>query len=135
MRNLNMPNNFKTKVLLVEDNSIVRMATMCIIEDVGFCDVESAENGEVAVELLLKKSYDLILMDLGLGEGLDGFQVTQKIRYESNLNKMTPIVALTAHSKAEVQEKCFQVGMQEVLCKPLEAENFKALVQKYIITL
>ncbi len=108
----------KLKILLVEDIPINQFLAQTILHDFGF-ESDTAENGKIAIELLEKNNYDIILMDLMMPE-MNGFEATKYIRSQMQPPKSTiPIVALTADvSKTDV-EKCTEVGMDEYVSKPI----------------
>jgi len=85
----------------------------------GFTCLDDAKNGQTAVDLTMKKKYDLILMDLEMPIK-DGLTATSDIRTNSqNPNKITSIIALTANATNIAQNKCATVGMNLYLTKPL----------------
>ncbi|WP_341225087.1 PAS domain S-box protein [uncultured Arcticibacterium sp.] len=107
------------KVLLVEDNILNIKLAMKVLEKQGFI-AKVAENGKIAVDILAKESFDVILMDLQMPE-MDGYQATQYIR--DTLALSTPIIAMTAHSLVGEKEKCLAIGMQDYLPKPFSQEQ------------
>lgn len=104
--------------LIVED-SLVAQKVMILQMTKHGCIVDTALNGATALEKTLHTAYNLILMDIGLGEGADGFEVTAQIKQQSNLNKATPIIAVTAHGEPEYRDKALQYGMVGYFTKPL----------------
>jgi two-component system aerobic respiration control sensor histidine kinase ArcB len=107
-----------SKVLVVEDNFIAQEVARALLS-VLTCTVDIASNGTDALELYDKNHYDLILMDIGLGDGMDGYEVTHHIRNKKNKSNHTPIIALTAHASEENKQRCIAAGMDAVLTKPL----------------
>lgn len=105
-------------VLVVEDNYIAQTVARALLTQLS-CRVDVASNGNDALALYEKNQYDLIFMDIGLGEGIDGYEVTHHIRNSSNDKKSTPIIALTAHGGNESRQRCIESGMDAVLTKPL----------------
>ncbi len=88
------------KLLLVEDEAIIAIATSKMLSRRGY-DVITAKNGREAVETALTDtSIDLILMDIDLGEGINGPEAARQILEIQNI----PIVFLTSHSEQEVVE-------------------------------
>ena len=61
----------------------------------------------------------------------DGLAATQKIRNELNFNDV-PIIALTAHAMKGDREKCLEVGMNDYISKPIEAETLYQVVYKWL---
>jgi CheY-like chemotaxis protein len=112
------------KVLLVEDNKINQMITKKMLENRGmFCKI--LDNGEDSVKLLKEENdFDLILMDVHL-PGINGTIATQQIR---EFNKEIPIIALTAISLNENREMLLSFGMNDVITKPFDPENFYKII-------
>ena len=111
------------KILLVEDNKINQMVISKMLENKKMiCSI--AETGEDGVELAKNKNYDLILMDIHL-PGISGTTATENIR---TFDKETPIVALTAISLDENREMLLSFGMNEVITKPFNPEDFYRII-------
>lgn len=120
---------FNLHVLVVEDNKINQKIAKMMLEQIG-CRVDVAENAEQALSMNYS-IYDMIFMDLGL-PNMDGFQATQQIRsHEGNTGHRIPIVAMTAHVFMHDQERCFQVGMDEVVAKPIMRDDLIAVVGRF----
>jgi len=117
-------NNFiAKKILLVEDNKINQMIIKRMLEKKQIvCEI--IENGEDAVAITKINRYDLILMDVHL-PGINGTIATQQIR---QFDIVTPIVALTAISLLENREMLLSYGMNDVITKPFEPDNFFATI-------
>ena len=111
------------QILLVEDNKINQMVIRKMLENKKMiCYI--AETGEEGVELAKNKNYDLILMDIHL-PGISGTTATENIR---TFDKETPIVALTAISLDENREILLSFGMNEVITKPFNPEDFYRII-------
>lgn len=122
----------KYNVLVVEDNQIARMSLGFILAELG-CIHDFSETGKDGIAKASQKKYDLILMDIGLEEGMDGFIVTERIKKEENgLNNDTPVVALTAHKEDGYRLKAQEVGMIDFKQKPMDAETLKQLLSLYV---
>jgi len=117
------------RVLLVEDNSINQQVATELLEQAGFV-VTVANNGREAVQAVNKSEFDLVLMDIQMPE-MDGYEATQTIREESRFDSL-PIVALTAHAMAGENEKCFKIGMNDYLSKPIKTEDLYKVLIKWI---
>jgi signal transduction histidine kinase/CheY-like chemotaxis protein len=103
------------KVLVVEDNKINQLVTQKIIKKNNYiCTL--ADNGFQALEILEKESFDVILMDINMPI-MNGFETTRKIRFKGI---KTPIIALTAFTKAEIIEEGISAGMNDIIIKPFE---------------
>jgi CheY-like chemotaxis protein len=87
-----------------------------------------AENGEQAVAAVKRMNFDVILMDIQMPI-MDGYLATQIIRDE--LNSKIPIIALTANTFAEDQQRCLDAGMNDFLAKPLDKSNLLKAVNRF----
>lgn len=118
------------KVLLVEDNEINLMVAEEMFTECG-CQVESAPNGLLAVSMSDDTPYDLIMMDIQMPV-CDGVEATRQIRARESHSgiKRTPIVAMTANTRADDVQRYFQVGMDDVLPKPITLQLVKEHLQK-----
>lgn len=109
-------------VLLVEDNIINQKVGAKILGKKGI-NVEVAENGKKAVEMLEKKHYDLILMDLQMPE-MNGFEATRHIRTKMGpALAAVPIIAITAAALQGEYEQCMAAGMNDYILKPFEPKD------------
>jgi len=115
------------KILVVEDTYIAQKMIESMFVRQG-CEVEIADNGYQGLEKALKSKYDVILMDIGLGAGPDGFETTANIKALSDLNKATPIFAVTALNEEEFKQKVMEYGMDGYFNKPFTPENAKAVI-------
>lgn len=121
----------QTQILVVEDNAIAQKAANSILNRLS-CTADIAINGHKAIEFYKNKSYDLILMDIGLPD-LDGYEVTRRIRvHELVTNTHTPIIALTAHAGDENKKRCIEAGMNAVITKPLTAKSCVDILDAFI---
>jgi CheY-like chemotaxis protein len=111
------------KVLLIEDNKINQMITKRMVENKGMvCEV--IDNGEDAIEAVKNNVYDLVLMDVHL-PGINGTIATQTIR---TFDKKTRIIALTAISLNENREMLLSYGMNDVITKPFDPNEFYRII-------
>lgn len=121
-------NGVHVRVLLVEDNEFNRMVARNTLERYGYLPDEAA-NGKVALELLQKNKYDIVLMDLQMPV-MDGFEATQAIRNDLKLN--IPIVALTANAFKSELEQCEAVGMNDYVTKPYDEAKLMAVLLRLL---
>ena len=112
------------KVLLAEDNLLNQKLVVKLLEDSN-CLVDIAENGIEAIEKIKKHNYSLIFMDIQMPE-MDGLQATKIIRNELKIS--TPIIALTAHTFKDEEDKCIEAGMDGFLSKPFTAANLHKVI-------
>jgi PAS domain S-box-containing protein len=106
----------QVKVLVVEDIALNQLLMKTLLDDFGF-ERDIATNGKIALEMLTKNTYDIILMDLQMPE-MNGFEATAHIREVMKLS--IPIIALTADVTTVDLAKCKAVGMNDYIAKPVD---------------
>jgi CheY-like chemotaxis protein len=119
-------------ILLVEDDQLAQIGAKFVLERLGN-SVDVADSGAVALYLLQQKNYDLVFLDLGLGD-MDGSAVLQKIRQDKDnqvLQKM-PVIALTAHTQSSFRQAAMAAGFNDYITKPLTREACKKLFDKFL---
>lgn len=120
-------NKEETKILLVEDDDALRYIVKDNLEHYNYV-VEVAENGEIALELFNKNSFDLILLDVMLPK-IDGFQVAQTIR---KTNEQVPIIFLTARSMTEDRIIGLTLGGDDYIPKPFSMEELLLKIKIFL---
>lgn len=122
----------KQQILIVEDNQLNQRLFAKILEKEGYSFM-IAENGLQALSLIREKSFDLILMDIRMPE-MDGIEATHHLRNseEFAMDKRIPIIAVTAHDDAEEKKKCFEVGMNDYLTKPIHKPTFLKKIEEHL---
>jgi len=126
---LNLDSICGANILVVEDNELNQQVVMELLEDGGF-EIDIAENGQIAVDMAVKKPYDIVLMDMQMPV-MDGLEATKIIRQNPDM-AMLPIVAMTANAMESDRERCAEAGMVDHLAKPIEPERLFALLLKWI---
>ncbi len=121
--------NAGISVLLAEDNAINALLTRTLLEAEG-CEVDVVEDGQLAVEAVKNKKYDLIFMDMRM-PNMDGLEATRKIRSMDHRSKGLPIVALTANAFDDDRNACFDSGMNDFMTKPVSAEELSEMVKTH----
>ena len=123
-------------ILVVEDNESNREIVSLLLSELG-AEIDTAENGAIAVEKVLKAKpdkYDVVLMDVMMPV-MDGLQATKQIRKLSNQNLSDiPIIALTANAFEEDKKLVLEVGMNGHVAKPIDidilTETIKHVLEK-----
>ncbi|MEZ4773128.1 MAG: response regulator [Bacteroidia bacterium] len=117
------------RILVVEDDEVNLMIAEHILGKAGY-SVSTVNNGEEAIEIVGRESFDLILMDIEMPI-MDGLEATPIIRNLEN-GRSIPIVALTAHSMPEKIEEFKGAGLDDYIIKPFDGEKFKVISDRYL---
>lgn len=119
-----------TKILVVEDDFANQRVASLFLKKLGY-EVDIAENGRRAIELADQQQYQLIFMDCQMPI-MDGFQASRTIRDTDGPNQEVPIVALTANVVCGINGECEDAGMNDVLNKPVQLNNMKDMLEKWL---
>ncbi|MES2016598.1 MAG: response regulator [Pseudomonadota bacterium] len=117
------------RVLLVEDNALNQQVACELLVDAGMM-VDTADNGEMAVEMAREQVYDLILMDLQMPV-MDGFEATRVLRALPNV-ALPPVVAMTANVMHADRLRCLDAGMVDFIAKPIEPDTLFGALLRWI---
>ncbi|WP_163294158.1 response regulator [Desulfovibrio sp. JC022] len=121
----------RSKILLVEDNELNQQVASRMLEGMGFA-VDVAGNGRKALDALAVESYNLIIMDIQMPE-MDGLTAAKIIRSDERYRNL-PILAMTAHAMPGDREKSLEAGMNEHLTKPIDPDELKKALFRYLDT-
>lgn len=113
------------KILIVDDTPANIQLLRVVCSKAGLT-VETAENGQIAVDMATQTQYDIILMDMQMPV-MDGYSATEELRKRG---VTTPIVALTGNALEEDRRRCFDVGCTAFLAKPVNIDNLIQLLQE-----
>jgi PAS domain S-box-containing protein len=116
-------------ILLAEDNEINRRVAFSMLDKRGH-HVDVVEDGKQAVEAVMSRPYDLVLMDVQMPE-MSGLEASKAIRaYEGSTGAHVPIIALTARALKGDQEICIAAGMDGYVSKPIRAAELFEIIEK-----
>ncbi len=115
-------------VLLVEDHAINQKLAITLLERWGH-RVEVADNGQIAVEMVARQQFDVILMDMMMPV-MDGLEATRRIR-EMESGRHTPIIAMTANAMQSDRDHCLAAGMDDYISKPINAQELQQMLQHF----
>ncbi len=125
--------NRKTRrIMVVEDEKVNLMLIERMLKSSGF-EVLTAADGQEALEVFMKNpDISLVLMDIMVPK-YDGFELTAMIR-EGKFSglKDVPIVAVTALADSDSRQKCFELGMNAYLSKPIDNQDLMGMVSRYV---
>ena len=114
------------RVLLAEDNPVNQKVALKQLASLGFT-ADVAANGQEALEMILRFTYDVVLMDCQMPV-LDGFAATRRLHelvQEGRLSQRPIVIALTANAMKEDRDLCLAVGMDDYLSKPVHKEDLR----------
>ena len=89
-----------------------------------------SDNGEIAVNMVRSKDYDIVLMDMQMPV-MDGIEATRIIRADSRFDQL-PIVAMTAAAMAADRDRCLEVGMNDHIAKPVDPDQLFGALSRWI---
>ncbi|KPA17205.1 multi-sensor hybrid histidine kinase [Candidatus Magnetomorum sp. HK-1] len=118
------------KILLTEDNKLNQQVAIEVLEHEGFF-VTPVNNGQEAIEALMKDKFDLVLMDIQMPV-MDGYIATKEIRQLDNESCNVPIISMTANAMKGEREKCLKIGMNDYLSKPIDHIELFSKLSKWI---
>lgn len=126
------PSSFDAKILVVDDNSTNLLIVRSILETYGI-ECDEAENGAEALECLKNNSYDLVFMDCHMPV-MNGYEATQAIRQgdAGDKSKTVTVIAITASAMPGDREKCIDAGMNDYLTKPIDSNDVKSMLDRWL---
>ena len=114
-------------ILLIEDDLLSQKTMKAVLKNYVIDCCKSAED---YYSNFNKKKYDLIIMDISLGKGKDGLQLTREIKMD-NLDN-TPILCLTAHAFRSDKKNAYDAGVDFYLSKPVSNVILHETIEKLI---
>ncbi|HEX7891616.1 MAG TPA: response regulator [Ramlibacter sp.] len=120
------------RLLIVEDDPVQRVATRQKLGPLALTtDMDEAPDGQVALEMLARRPYDIVLLDLRM-PGLDGYAVAEKIRREAGPNRAVRIVAYTSEPAHLARAKALKCGIDGFVSKPCAQLPLLAALQQAV---
>lgn len=121
------------RLLVVDDHPVNLLFMTKVLRKIGFNEVDKANSGAEALQLVKHYKYDLIFMDCQMPE-LDGFEVAERIRImEGDDIGSMPIIAVTADAMKGAKERCIDAGMNDYISKPVDVEKLKDILRKWLL--
>jgi adenylate cyclase len=113
----------RARLLVVDDNKVNRLLLTRSLELQGH-SVASAENGRVALDMLRRETFDLLLLDMEMPE-MDGFQVLEQLKNDLQLRD-TPVIVTSSLEGIDSVVRCIELGAEDYLPKPVNPVLLKA---------
>jgi CheY-like chemotaxis protein/HPt (histidine-containing phosphotransfer) domain-containing protein len=122
----------QARILVAEDHPLNQIYIRKLLDRMGLKDYDLADDGNKALEFLIARHYDIVLMDCHMPEK-SGYDVARAFRdTEAVKGGHVPIVAVTANAMAGTDEKCFAAGMDDYISKPIDADALQAIISGWI---
>ena len=118
------------RILLVDDHPMNREIGVALLTLAG-CTVDTAENGQQAVDAATVGEYDMILMDIHMPL-MDGLAATRAIRALTTPAGRVPIIAMSADALPQQVERCYAAGMVDHIAKPIQRGVLYAKVERWL---
>lgn len=118
------------RILLAEDNRLCRLATLAILEKLGY-DTVAVGDGREAVDAEASGDFQVVVMDCQMPT-MDGFQATAEIRRREAVEQSTrtPIISLSARAMEGDHDTAIAKGMDAYLTKPLMVRHLRATLEQ-----
>jgi signal transduction histidine kinase/ligand-binding sensor domain-containing protein/CheY-like chemotaxis protein len=118
------------RVLVVEDQALNRDVAEGMLKALGL-EVETAHDGNHALDMLARSHYDVVLMDCRMPV-MDGYAATTELRRREGNGPRVPVIALTADTTSAAREACLVAGMDDYLGKPFSRATLRAALVRWI---
>lgn len=120
--------DLKMKILVVDDFSTMRRIVKNILKQIGFSNIDEAEDGNNALVKLKQDKYDMVVSDWNM-PNMTGLDLLKAIRADGVINK-TPVLMVTAEAKKENVLEAIQAGVNNYIVKPFTADTLKEKIEK-----
>ncbi|WP_029521053.1 MULTISPECIES: chemotaxis response regulator CheY [unclassified Persephonella] len=116
------------RILVVDDMATMRRIIKGLLEQLGFKNIDEAEDGKVALQKLKTSKYDFVITDWNM-PNMTGLELVQEIRKDPEL-KHLPVLMVTAEAKKENVLMAIKAGVNNYIVKPFTAEVLKEKIEK-----
>jgi two-component system chemotaxis response regulator CheY len=116
------------KVLVVDDFSTMRRIVKNLLRDLGFTNIQEADDGSTALPMLQGGDFDFVVTDWNM-PGMQGIDLLKAIRADANLSHI-PVLLITAEAKKEQIVMAAQAGVNGYIVKPFTAATLKTKLDK-----
>jgi len=113
-------------ILVVDDSRTMRLGLIRALNGLGFRNITEAANGRQALELVLTKPFDLMLLDMEMPE-MNGMEVLVALKANRDLSEL-PVIVISAADQMENAVKCIEAGAEDFLPKPFNPTLLRARV-------
>lgn len=121
--------NFDIKVLVVDDFPTMRRIVKNLLKQIGFENIDEAEDGVQALNKLKSGNYGLVVSDWNM-PNMEGIALLRKVRQEAEPLKNIPFLMVTAEAEKEKVIEAIKAGVDNYIVKPFTAEVLKEKLEK-----
>jgi two-component system chemotaxis response regulator CheY len=122
-----MSNYGAMNILIVDDYKTMLRIVRTLLMQIGFKQIDEATDGEMAIQLMQSKNYDLVISDWNM-EPMSGFELLKSVRAMRNGSQNVPFIMVTAESKVENIIAARQAGVNNYIVKPFNADTLKTKI-------
>lgn len=119
--------NLDKHVLVVDDYNTMRRILRNLLSQIGFSNVEEAEDGSTGLRKLRERSFGLVISDWNMAP-MSGLEFLKEVRSDGQL-KDTPFIMITAESKTENVVAAKEAGVSNYIVKPFNADTLKKKIE------
>ncbi len=116
------------KILVVDDMSSMRRIIKNTLKQLGYPNVEEAEDGQKALEMVRKETFDLVISDWNM-PNMNGLDLLKSIRQDPKLSVM-PVLMVTTEAEMDHILEAIRSGVNSYILKPFTAETMKEKIDK-----
>ena len=116
------------KILVVDDFSTMRRIIKNLLKDLGFTNIQEADDGSTAFPMLQQGDFDFVVTDWNM-PGMQGIDLLRAVRSDDSL-KHLPVLMVTAEAKKEQIVAAAQAGVNGYVVKPFTAATLKEKLEK-----
>ena len=113
-------------MLVVEDDAATRDAVVAMLEELGITEVETANDGEQAIEALKKRTYGTLILDL-LMPRVDGYEVLRALR-NGTCKRPDRVIVMSAHARPAELDGLIALGADAFMPKPFSLEDLESVL-------
>lgn len=118
------------RFLVVDDFSTMRRIVKNLLNDLGYANVQEADDGQTALPMLKSGGFDFLVTDWNM-PGMPGLELLKAVRSDPNLADL-PVLLVTAEAKREQIVEAAQAGVNGYVVKPFTAQTLKEKIEKIL---
>jgi len=121
------------RCLIIDDMPDVRVSLSGMLKVFGVQDINLVANGEQAMEICKSTHFDMVLCDYNLGQGMDGQQVLEELRFRNRLNNTSIFVMVTAESSREMVLGALEYRPDDYVTKPITSALLQTRLDRVVL--